>query len=109
MAQTLSSFLLSAIGTLFLVSIVGTASSIPQQHAVEFANDSGQQLVLDWFNPVTKEKVEFYHLSANEKISVNSFANHTFLLRIDNETCSRDQACRSAIVTISDDDDQGEL
>ena len=101
-----SSFLstLCLISTLLSIHVPFVDSI--SRHAVEFTNDSGQQVAMDWYNPSTGEKIEFHHLAEGETISVNSFTNHTFVLRFDNDTCA-DRECRSTIFTVNDNGDQG--
>ena len=89
----------------FGVPFVNSSAAV-SRHAVEFTNDSGQQVVLDWYNPVTGENIEFHNLAEGETISVNSFTNHTFLLRFNNDTTCAEE-CLSTTVTITNQDDQG--
>jgi hypothetical protein len=77
------------------------------QHAVEFENDSEGGIVIDWFDPSTGKPVEFSHLRRREAVRVNSFANHTFLVRSDSDNCTVDESCRFSTVVINDNDDQG--
>lgn len=60
---------------------------------------------MDWYDPKTGESVAFHRLVENETIAVDSFTNHTFVLRFDNDTCA-DRECRSTVVVVNDCDDQ---
>lgn len=103
----LPTFFLCVFSTTLLFG-VPFVSAVVSRHAVEFTNDSGQQVALDWYDPNTGELFEFHHLAEGETISVNSFTNHTFLLRFDNETVCAEE-CRSTTVTITEHGHQGEL
>lgn len=77
-----------------------------RQRAVEVSNGSEQRIVLDWYNPLSRQVVPFASVSCGESIQLNSFTNHTFVVRYDNDTCTG-QYCRNSIITVSDNDQQG--
>jgi len=62
-------------------------------------------VIVDWVNPNTGETVEFHRLKEGEVINVNSFTNHSFSFRSQNDTCA-DQVCRAVFITVNDNDDQ---
>lgn len=108
-----SSLLLGAFILLLLLHclVEGTVAISHEQissHLVEFTNDCDEEVVVDWVSPTTLEPVEFFHLEPGQKIPVNTFANHTFFLRRVNDNCEAG-VCRNSVVTITDDDDQGEF
>lgn len=104
--------LLELLGLCALLQAFPSASSaiirqhIDIQHDVHISNDSGEQVIVDWINPLTGEDIEFSQLPPGETLNVNSFTNHSFVLRFQNDTCDEEHVCRRSIITISDNDDQ---
>ncbi|CAB9508572.1 Prolyl 4-hydroxylase [Seminavis robusta] len=75
-------------------------------HNVMISNDSEEGIVVDWFNPSTGKPMVFSRLGQGESVRVNSFVNHTFLLRADGDNCTTEELCRYSTVVITDNDDQ---
>jgi hypothetical protein len=96
---------LFGVWALFAVSADASTRAYRSQ-AIEISNDSGQRVVVDWQNPKTGQNIKFSDLTPGEKIQVDTFPNHTFVLHFENDTCA-DQVCRNAVVTVSDRDHQG--
>jgi hypothetical protein len=107
-------YTISWCASVLLVLLGWRVSAISLHRTLEVLNESGENLIIEWFNPKTGKLVS---LSQNEvpdgaKVSYNSFVNHTFIVhRPTNGTCSsiQDQigSCSGQIITVTENQEQG--
>ena len=60
-------------------------SSAPPTHSrkLELFNDSGERVAVDWISPATGEAFPYWNGQDGEKMFLDSYVNHTFVVRSD--------------------------
>jgi hypothetical protein len=86
-----------ARGAAASVSARGSATTVrSNSRRLEVLNDSGDQVVVDWINPATGEAFNYWTGKDGERMHLDSFVNHTFVVR------SQSGENRTATFTMSD-------
>jgi hypothetical protein len=101
-----------AFTTLLILPVVRSSSALLGRH-LEFVNQSSERVAVDWIHPITGESMTFFAgVTPGERIALDSFVNHTFLIRyLTNTTSSRSElgtcsAVSSTRVTVTEERDQ---
>jgi hypothetical protein len=86
--------------------------SAPKNRKIEFINESGKLLTVEWVNPKTGDMVALDKtFEDGAKVAFDSFINHTFAVHEAsvNEACSSldAQSCNIQLITVSESDQQG--
>lgn len=72
--------------------------------AVDISNESGHKLEIYWLRPETGEAVRYADVQSGDKAKINSFVNHTFMLRDETSTCEeQEENCLVNYITVSDE------
>jgi hypothetical protein len=91
--------LLLILGTLWYLCL---AENVPKHF--EILNDSGAKLKVYWIDPATGQQQPFSTLYNGAHVSVNSYVNHTFVVR---QTDPDNKESRINYVKVGEKDDQG--
>jgi hypothetical protein len=96
--------LLTLLGVYFLRS-----AAVDLSRAVDILNESGEKLEVYWLRPGSGEAVRYTDLENGAKIEINSFINHTFMLREGptSDACdSKGEDCHVNYITVTEDRQQ---
>lgn len=90
--------------TLPLILAVSHCVAFDHSRAVDISNESGHKLQVYWLRPETGEAVRYADVLNGDKAVINSFVNHTFMLRDESSSCEeQDENCHVNYITISDE------
>jgi hypothetical protein len=84
---------------LLLFTLLGAIHGNPLSRHLTIINDSGDTLEVDWVHPITGKMHPYWTGDAGQNFVVDSFVNHTFLIRpisSKNDTTSSSSQCSSA-------------
>ena len=101
--RTTSFTMIRRISLLFM--LLGVCSSaVDLSRELDIWNDSGNKVQVYWLHPGTGEAVRYADVKSGSKAVINSFVNHTFMLRDGNETDTCvDENCHVNYVTVTED------
>ncbi|KAL7527718.1 hypothetical protein ACHAXR_002093, partial [Thalassiosira sp. AJA248-18] len=99
------------------ISSIAHAITHPSQRPIQISNESGKKTELFWVNPSSGEMVMHGAMVNGQTLNLDSFVNHTFLVRElpdESGTCNAGKIyaapslapCKTAFVTVNDHDDQ---
>lgn len=96
-----------------LITLLGVAflrsAAIDLSRAVNIQNESGEKLEVYWLRPGSGEAVKFRDIDNGAKIAINSFVNHTFMLREGptSSACDNDDDdCHVNYIRVTEDEKQ---
>lgn len=97
----------------FLVAallLVLTRTTAQKNHAINILNDSAEKVEIYWLKPNSGEAVRYSDVQAGSSLKINSFVNHTFMLRegsVDDVYChNQEEDCHVNYITVSEDTTQ---
>lgn len=78
-------------------------AAVDRSRAVDISNESGHKLQVYWLSE-TGEAVRYADVMNGDKAIINSFVNHTFMLRDESSSCdNEDENCHVNYITVSDE------
>jgi hypothetical protein len=96
--------LITLLGVSFLRS-----AAINLSRAVDIQNESGEKLEMYWLRPDSGEAVKFRDIDNGAKLVINSFVNHTFMLRegpVSHACDGEEENCHVNYITVTEEEKQ---
>lgn len=92
---------------LLLLAVCHCCSAVDLSRALDIWNESGHKLRVYWLRPETGEAVRFKDVESGAKFVINSFVNHTFMVRDETSECqAHEENCHVNYITVSDENDR---
>lgn len=92
---------------LLLLTATHSCAAVNLSRMLDIWNESGHKLQIYWLKPDTGEAVRYADVKIGDKAKINSFVNHTFMVRDDTEECEEnEEACHVTYITVGEDDER---
>jgi len=100
---TVTTMTRSLLLTLLLGALHCCSSAVDLSRAVDISNESGHKLQVYWLRPETGEAVRYTDVTSGATAVINSFVNHTFMIRDEEDECNeQEENCHVQYITVTD-------
>lgn len=88
---------------LLVLGVLHCSLAADLSRAVDIVNDSGHKLQVYWVRPENGEAVPYSAINSGAEAMINSYVNHTFMIRDETDDCGGDENCHVNYVTVTEE------
>lgn len=90
---------------LALPTLLNAVTTTGERH-FKVVNQSGERVSVEWVNPNGGKRIPFGAPTSGESVDIDSFVNHTFVIRSNEASIGTDEDCTEEYYQVTDDEDQ---